>query len=76
MKSQATRLTKQEAFFWDHWTSKGHQFQPGEKPPLTLKVAPTRAIKHPIRDALLGLGIIVGVLALAGLWIAHGANLI
>lgn len=76
MKSQATRLTKQEAFFWDHWTAKGHQFKPGEKPPLTTTVSPTQLIKRPILDALLGLAIIVAVIAGLAFWIAKAAKLI
>lgn len=76
MKTQATRLTRKEARFWDHWTAKGHRFQPGEKPPLTTLIAPTNTIKHPVRDALLGLVIIVGILSLIAWWIAHAAKLI
>jgi hypothetical protein len=76
MKAQATRLTTQEAAYWDHWTAQGHTFQPGEKPPMTTLVAPTRTIQRPIRDALLGLAIIVGVLGLVGLWFAHAAKLL
>lgn len=76
MKTQATRLTRKEARFWDHWTAKGHHFQPGEKPPLTTQVAPTHTIKRPIRDALLALTIIVGIFCLIAWWIAHAAKLI
>lgn len=76
MKTQATRLTRKEARYWDHWTAKGHRFQPGEKPPLTTLIAPTQTIKHPIRDALLGLVIIVGTLGMVALWVARAAKLI
>lgn len=76
MKSQATRLTKLEAAYWDHWTAKGHTFQPGEKPPLTTQAAPTHTIKRPIRDALLGLVVIVATLSLGAYWLAHAAKLI
>jgi hypothetical protein len=76
MKSQATRLTRQEAAYWDHWTDQGHTFQPGEKPPLSTLTAPANIIRHPIRDAVLGLLIIVGVLGAGAYWLARAANLL
>jgi hypothetical protein len=76
MKSQATRLTRQEAAYWDHWTAKGHVFQPGEKPPLTTQVAPPRRTKRPILVAALAVLVILATLALFGYWFATAAKLI
>jgi hypothetical protein len=76
MKSQATRLTRKEAAYWDFWTANGYLFEPGEKPPLTTHVAPVRKPKRPIRTVLLALAIIVCALSYLGYWFATAAKLI
>lgn len=76
MKSQATRLTRKEAAYWDFWTAQGYRFQPGEKPPLTTLVAPRRPSKRKAAELVLGLAIIAGALSLGGYWLAHAAKLI
>lgn len=76
MKSQATRLTRQEAAYWDHWTAKGHVFQPGEKPPLTTQVAPTKTLKRRLGTVVLATAIIICALSYLGYWFATAAKLI
>lgn len=75
MKSQATKLNHQEQAYWDHWTSKGYRFKPGEKPPMSTVTPPGLATRRPILDALIGFLIISKVLALLGFWMYKAADL-
>lgn len=76
MKSQATRLTRLEAAYWDFWTANGYRFEPGEKPPLTTRVAPRRPRKNKLAIFVLALLIIAFTLSLGGYWLASAAKLI
>lgn len=75
-KTQATRCTKKELAYADHWKSKGFFFRPGDKIPMNTTTPPGFETNHPILSAILG-GLILAfaVGGMVAMWVSKGAGL-
>ena len=76
MKAQAKRCTPKELTYLSHWRRLGFKLSIDDQIPLSTVTPPSLATRRPVVDALIGCGIIVGVIELVGIWIAKAAKII
>lgn len=76
MRQQAKKCSQKELAHLSYWRERGFKFGVGDKVPMNTVTPPSFATRHPIADALLGVGIIATVCSMAALWVAVGAGII
>lgn len=78
MKTQASKCSKVEVHWLNHWRRHGHRIGRNDVIPCCIDTPPRHGLvqRRPILDALLGLGIIVGVFLAVGLWVGLAAGVI
>lgn len=76
MRQQAKKCTRQELSYLSYWRDRGFTIKIGDDIPLNTVTPPSFATAHPIKDALIGAAIIIGICGLCWYWVASGAGLI
>ncbi len=73
-RQQAKRCTQKQIAFLTYWRSRGYALKIDDVIPLNTVTPPQFATQRPVLDALMGVGIVILVLVMAGTWLAYGAG--